>query len=673
MVTFLFDNITVSDPQEWESTAIQLEFDYSNAIYNIDYSQSYTFTGDAYAYLYARYIANNVCSLVDVEIRIAQGCNFISFFGVIFLTACKFNESRCDVLVKIEDNAFSSRIQNNRGNNFSVTVAESKNGETITTPTVIPVQLFIPSTGVYNQFGCSGWSMYDVMKYAVAWMSDGVVAFQSQFFQTGDGALDWVTSAGAIRASINATDDNQSIISPIVSFKDVYDWARKNWNLAMAVKNVAGVPTLLVEHVDYFKNTGVAVTFDNVNEVELTFVEEILYSAVKLGSIIITPANCNELANTCNASTKIRYFGFNLEQYSFTGTCNNESILDLSNNANVTTDPSAIQELLEYTNNDIVNNQCFIIRRWAVNDAKAEKTDPLNMAQNWYNGAYTNKEVIARYEDYFAGDLVDYALQGGFNQFYVESALSNNWRIETAPYTNQVAAPLQGSIFSTALQSAAAPCALEILDQDGTYDPTISGTERNSPRWTPQYTGFASFFCSALWTNASFSSNGVIQYLWLIISRFNSAGVLLEQMNSPRFDRLTSPVPSTNNLAEWQTPYMSYDVGDYFTYNFAVHQDLPESLSPTYIQIVGTTQETYWKTTDVIQSRPIIQTNNATRRYSVRRSFEYPIAFTDQVLLLNNPNSEIAISFVNGYKTGYLEKATFSPLKNTAQISIITT
>jgi hypothetical protein len=673
MVTFLFDGQIVSDPAEWEDTAIPLTYDYDNAIYNVDYSQAYTFYGDAYALLYAKYTANDVCDLVDAQIRITQGCNYINFNAVIFITACVFNESRCSVQVKFEDNAFTARIQNNRKLNFSATVTESKNGVAITPPTVIPVKLFLPSTGVFNAYGCSGWSMFDMMAYSVAWMSDGIVAFQSSFFQSGLGRWDWVTSAGAIRASINATANNQSVIAPTVAFQDLYDWARKNWNLAMAVKDVSGVPTLIVEHVDFFKQAGVTHVFQNVNDVELSFVEEILYSAVKVGAIIITPANCDELATTCNASTKVRYFGFNDETYSFTGTCNNESILDLSNIANVTTDPSAIQELLEFTANDIEDISAFIIQRDSAINDQADQSDPLGVGQFWYNEAYTNKEVIARYADYWVGQTVDYSLQSDVNQFNAESVLSNSWRNPTAPFANALAVPLMGNVFATALQSAAAPCTLENLDQDATYDPTLSITDGNFPRWTPQFSGLASFYLSALWTNSTTSSIGVIQYLWLVVSRYDSSGTLLEQIHSPRWDRITTGAPTANDLAQWQSPFISYDVGDYFTYNFAVHQLVNEIAFPTEIQIIGTTGQTFWETTSVIQSRPIIQTNTGTKRYSVRRTFDYPMAFTDQVTLLNNPNSELGLTFVNGYKTGYLEKATFSPLKNTVNISLITT
>lgn len=677
-----FDNVLVEQPDGWRELSTSITFDYAANIYNIDYTQQLTFYGSAYENLYARYLSGNTCNIVDVRIELvnAKGCQHV-IHGNIFVTACTFNERRCSVRVKIEDNAFSSWIQNNRETPVLLSGDTSKNGVTITPPPLVPINLFKPSNGVF-QYRINGFKVFDVMRYLIEWMSDGRVAFQSSLLDTGAGEGDYITSAANLIAAVvqSNTDPAVGEIYPRVSFTTMYDWVRKNRVAAMGFETINGQPTVVIEHIDYFRASGAGVTFQDVGEWEMSFVQELLYANVRVGGDVMRRTECDRGNTSCVAANRTDFIGFKSEAYAIQGQCNTDAFLDLTHPQGIECDPNLIEDLLIYKTDKADPDTCIALH---VNPFPpvyfAAETDPFGIGQYWYNEAYSNRSVLLRYADYLAGDIDQFSLVSNVDMFYAELGVSG-WRDGTPPHglNPPNPQPPQGSVPSLALESAAIPHVVNVVDPDSAYDiPTNAEmvTDRDRPRWTPQFSGGAQFRCRQNWENNVGDSVGVIQYLWLVISRFDSGNNLVEQVFSPRFERVTSATSPTMVNADWTTPFVFFEQGDYLTLNARIAQLLDPSAFPTGVILRQSfpliTMFSDWQTVQVLQSRPTGQINGGGKRYGVRRRFTYPMPLGEQLQLLSDLNN--LHTFTSGLvsKQGFIESVRFDHVQGHVEVALI--
>lgn len=185
MVSVTFGGVLVDNPLEWEELSVSITYDHTNQVTLIEYGTQLTFSKSGFEYLYAR--RNDSCQLVPVSI--VMNCNGYSdeiISGNIVLTDCVFDELECSVAVVIQDDGYSSRIQNNKGTKVSMSVAETKNGEALTQASERLVTVFTPSTGSYDLM-VRGYTVFEVFRVLVDWMSDGTVDFASDYFETGGG------------------------------------------------------------------------------------------------------------------------------------------------------------------------------------------------------------------------------------------------------------------------------------------------------------------------------------------------------------------------------------------------------------------------------------------------------------------------------------------------------
>jgi hypothetical protein len=65
------------------------------------------------------------------------------------------------------------------------------------------------------------------------------------------------------------------------------------------------------------------------------------------------------------------------------------------------------------------------------------------------------------------------------------------------------------------------------------------------------------------------------------------------------------------------------------------------------------------------------QTNNATRRLGVRRTFDYPLTDTDTDALLTDTRRQVRVTGRATDATGFVEKLEVNLHTNTANVSII--
>ena len=400
---FKFDGVIYNDPVTWEDINQSLDFDSVNQIMTINHDVEHTWTEDAYNFLYNKWETGDFCDLVKVEIEGVNNGTFVLLYtGEISIPELIFQERERSVSVKIKDNSYGARIENNKGVRVGLDSTQSKNGLTISRATESFVFTFTSSDGVYLSDSCRGYSVYDAFVYLVNWMSDGLVSFESDFFDpvgTGDGNLDWLVSG------IDLRNAGESVEAPKFSFQELYDQMRRTRNVMMGFEvDSNGNPVLRIEDVDYFRTSTNTVFLENVDRVELSFDNNILYTSVKVGSDIVKPSDCDDGNTNCNASNNVSYFGFETEYYSLSGECVSATELLLTTDDPFVVDTNKIQEVVEFDIDDY-DKDVFLIRRDSAAQQNADMSDPLSIGENWYNEAYTNKEILARYTDYLTGVL----------------------------------------------------------------------------------------------------------------------------------------------------------------------------------------------------------------------------------------------------------------------------
>lgn len=674
MVDFFLDGVLYDSPKGWEDTSVSIEFSHETQITSLDYTQEYEFTGAAYQYLYGKYKAGAYCDLVGV---IVKRDNRTIVNGVIFITSCTFNESRCVVSAKIEDDGYSARIQNNLSVKVAANGSLSKNGAAITPIPVIDLLMFY-SDGVYLNNARRGYFVHDMFRWYIDWMTDGIVGFRSDFFNVGgEGEVDTCSSGINLRDVGGLTES-----APLVDFRTLFTTYRVLRNVAMGFQRVSGQVIVRIEHIDFFTTNPNTVTMSDINEVELSFVQELLYSNVKVGTDITRVIDCDSGNTPCTAFEETTYYGFDRESFGLTGTCNLDLSLDLSMQRDVVTDSNTIEDIVNFENDqydeDLV---CIQVNVPALNAPpqfvgyyQADQSDPLNIQQAWYNNEYRNESVLLRYVDYLNGSLGGFQLINGLNLFLVGGSSPLGRMAPSIDYSLTLAntplwtpfPPVDGIIFfnDTAFIQNAGSVVPRIIDGFQSYD---SGGQYDDATgiYTAQFDGAYRFSMQFSIQATSGSPAGQVTYR-MNVKRYDSGGTLIQTV--------TSQLVATNTIdltgvfyptIIFDTGFIQGNAGEYFTANFEANTSNPFA---TDLQVL----DGWFECVDTRSVITTIQTNTGSKNLGVRRSFNYPISCEMSDAIMDDVTTQILITGVNTIKQGFIEKAQINLITGESSFDIIT-
>jgi len=652
MVTITFDGIEVDNPQEWEDMTVSIEYDHTNQITSIEYDQTLTFYNDGFEYLYNK--RNENCNIVEVVIT--TSCNGVVFQlkGGIFITDCIFDELECAVQVMVQDDGYSTRIQNNKGIKTTLSATETKNGESITAPQETIATFFTPSTGGYSN-PIRGYRIYEVFKFLVSWMSDNNVTFESDYFNVGgDGYDDWICSGVDIRLSTVSPINEAN--PPTVSFEDMFEVMRKIKNLAIGFqRDSSNNPVLRIEPLEYFRNSSVGLNLSNVNKTELSYIKELLYAKVRIGSNIIIPSDCDNGNTNCAASNNISYYGFEEEEYYITGECNENIELDLTIPNGYVIDTNTIEDVLIYGNENY-DRDVFLVRIFENTPSayRATSTDVFNIGAFWYNEAYTNKEILSRYIDYLTGVLNLFSLYNGINLFLYEG---NN--------TSGSLSPLQSPTYTRYPSTVGNGIPLNNL----VYDP-FNRIDTGTERFTPVDEGNYQFCVGVSVDEFGSPAGGITVLLQLAIDQYDSTGALVDTYFSDVRSYLTGSQPQ---FEEWVSPFIPMDAGDYCVFSAYYAQiGNPAVVGQATIFLGGTTpQEQYFQ---CCESRVVVQdaqVNTGQSRRLAKTSFEYPINLSEFKEFYNDTTKLIGLSNQRINRVGWNDSFKYRLNDGMSELSIL--
>jgi len=654
---FTLDGQLFDSPEGWEGTSFSRTFDHNTQITTLDYSQQYTFHGAAYDYLYAKAVGGQECDLVDVLITDGDR---VLVQGVIFITDCVFHETRCAVDVKVEDDGFSARIENNLSIPIVVGGDLSKNGVAIAPLVPFAVRMFNQLDGVPptppNRLV---YRVHDVLEWMVQWMTDGNVGFRSDFYDVGGpGYGDTVTSGINLRTEVNTAPSGFE-----TTFRDFFTCWRIISNVGMGFEWVNGSPIVRVEQIEFFRNGTTIVPLADINEIELSFVRELLYSTIEIGS---------ETTPTGGAFVDVRYFGFENDTFGLSGTCNRDISLNLTFPRDYVIDGNTIQAILIDSDNGYDTAPVCINIDPVTNIA--QQSDPLNVGQYWYNESYTNKEILQRYADYINGNIGLIQVVEQLNLFLCSGSSPFGELFPSADYSQTLAStPLwtefpnggPNMIFfndTAFVQIPSSPIqrlqvGFQCFDDGGRYDDATG-------QYDCQYSGAYRFNMQFSVQATSGTPTGQVVMRCSAI-RHDSGGTVIDTITIPLFTDTTLNLTVRTATPIWDSGFLEADAGDYFTFLFEANTN----------SIFSTDLRVFDGWIELIASRSVVETtqvNTASKQLGVRRSFEYPLDCDEQDTIREDITARILLSSGQLVKTGVIESVEVNMVTGISTFDIIT-
>lgn len=646
-LSFILDGTDYGQPVNWRQVSEAVTYDPINQVYSFSYGEEYTFIEDAYNYLYSRFTSGDICALVSVNIY-ANGTLIVS--GNIFLSDTTFNEMQRTATASIEDAGFSSRISNNKGIEIAPIVATSKNGVAITLPTEY-------RTGFFDKDGISGltsivlgYRVHDLFEYLVHWMSDGTVQFSSDYFDTGDGK--GLNISSGLNVRMHYTTNPQP---PKVSFDRLFDAVRKLYNVGIGFSRSGTTWTLHIEPLSYFRNTTESTTIVGARNVELSFIKDLLYASVQVGTQITKVQDCDDGNTNCQAFVSASYYGCDEEIYAIQGECNIDSQLNLSPDNRFIYDTNTIIDIFQYQNDRYDSSIVLydtIDLPTADQDFYCKDTDPMGLGEHWYNGDLMNNNVLDRWKDYLLGTLSLYQFTSGTGLFYADK------------FVTATLLPAQTPTYTT-----------EVIDPTAVvYNPQNAWSNITN-RFTAAYDGQYQFQCASGIVEDPTSPSGVIVYTQLVVEHYAFDGTLIQRYSGPLESYLTG---QPGEEYEYTTPFINMDATDYCIFVIDYTQNLPTGVLQAKViygitVFVGPTKYGWFSCVDgrgLIQNQQI---NTGSALAYVRRKFTASIDDLQWSEIIADTTKAIRITTAqDGQKVGWISSIKRNFVDETAEFELIT-
>lgn len=350
-----------------------------------------TFWGDDYKTLRTLFL-NGSCGIVPITIN--DGCGLV-IQANIFLNEVEWRPDLCECTCEPVDAGFLSLIDQNMGIKAFLNVGRSKNDVDISSSVVTQTNLYYYGQ---NQQGGGGdiaaqnrvgVRLYDAFKMLVAFMTDGQLGFESDYFFPDDIGRGYYT---LITGNSLRTGDVNSF--PFISFEDLYKDCQRLFNLAFDIETVGGQSVMRIEPIEYFKQNSASLTLSNVDEIIQKTDAKSFYQKVVFGSTDFDDTGYVYFPKTA-------FTGFRKEEYHLGGQCNTKNVLNLDT-LTLITDTNVIQAALPVLSggatdpSNITDEDTYLVVHYADNSV-ANDPNPLNPALVYFNLPLTNFQVATRW------------------------------------------------------------------------------------------------------------------------------------------------------------------------------------------------------------------------------------------------------------------------------------
>ena len=410
---FYLDSYAIDEPDGWGDLSYNVNRDLENNFVYARIEGSLKFTGSAYNYFNQIRLDNLYCNSVQlkIDIKCADTDQYVEYFNtIIYLIDCEFNTFRCSVTAPIKDNGWATKIQKNKKIEAYINTNISKNLQPIAGVAPSQCLMFAPTGGTYQPIPITGvYKVYYVLENLVKFMSDGQANLQSNFFDNGIGSNLYLVSGENAR---KPTLDINVVFPVKVSFESLYATLRSKYNVGMAVTEINGTITVIIEDISYFYNSNAIFTLLNIKDEIRYYKTERIFSSVNLGnSEYLEQAQCNNGTSSCTFPQYDLQMFAN-ENFGIVGDCNVDNVLQLASTDRITADTNVIEDCVIYQNTS--HDQSLIM-------LECDDSSPLLVAEQTlfgltttytYNYNLRNAACANRWLDYgICNKLANYTYQ----------------------------------------------------------------------------------------------------------------------------------------------------------------------------------------------------------------------------------------------------------------------
>ena len=404
-IRFLLDGEDRGQPSNADDFGFTITEDIAINARIVSYDNDLNFTGGVYEYLFNKLDTNGFCNLINVEVQyLCAGVWKKLVNGYIVLSECKFNLDICQVVTKVYDESFSTKINNNKSIPFSLSNGLSKNLQSVNTIPQFKGRIWIPVSSPVpapnTNTSALGVKINDAFRYLISCMSDNLIDFESNFFETDIEYPLFLTNGSAL-----AYKSGQETI---VSFDKLYIALKKKFNLGIGFETQSnGRPLLRIELISYFYQQSPSVNLYDQPLIDLQFDKERLYQAVAFGSDpMAEKETCNNGETPCQfLQTPFR--GFRDETFGFTGECNTSNILELKSD-DIVFDTNVIEDIWVHNNEEYKLNPVIIEGFYGSDFFIPQWFDPYGIGQSVFNGNLRNINVSANWISGYPNSLYSF-------------------------------------------------------------------------------------------------------------------------------------------------------------------------------------------------------------------------------------------------------------------------
>lgn len=554
LIHYLNGNV-VEEPGNWKDFTEEIERSYSLRLIASQYPNSITFRGEGYAILRNAYL-QALCDAFDYRCDfICQGQAYNVARGEIKISDIEWNLNKCEADVKIADDGYGARINNNKSIKVAKLAETSKNGVQIGACPSIDLLVFDPTAPEpdYRPQTSVAFDWLEAMNHTIRFITDDIITVESPWYDALPEDEKYCILYGA---ELNTPTGLHE--SPTCSFKDLFENMWKKYNLwAIVMRNDQGQPVLrIIQDADTFSDS-VVKSFPNQDDLKQSVDLDQMYSSVKLGD----EEALKDESNLWSLPF-LPMVGFTIEEYFIEGVCNIDSTLDLTEK--FVYDSNAIESIVASTNTDL-DEKIFLLQYtpYLVAATKGDYLDPGNNPY-LYNEQLLNLNIANRWR-----------LQAAGVQNY--NTPDANFR---ADRTIAVANPTFATTFAGVICDSVRivqyddDYTLPNFDTDNSYgNGTAQGTpvtEANS-RYTAPATGYYVFQGYFPWQLISNPVGAISQgtscqkncYVTVTVSRYNLANTLI---NATSFTSDVEYAPGFYSFT-WTRPTIM-NTGDYIIWYY---------------------------------------------------------------------------------------------------------
>ena len=635
--THYLDDSVIPEPNKTDEFIEELERSFDLRLIAVQYPNTVTFTGGGYRILRDIYEAG-LCASMDYRCEFAcGGRTYIVARGQINISDVTWNLNKCEADVKIADDGFGARINNNKSIKVSMKSPLSKNGAEIGACPSVDLEVFDPDDPEpdYLVDTAVTYDWLEAMNHIVRFITDDIITVESTWYDSLPESEKYVIAYGR---EVRLRDDTSE--APQVSFTDHFESLWKKYNLwAIVRRNDNGTPILDIVQDDDSYGGDVAKSFPWQDDLQQSVDLERMYSSVSVGD-----KDAVKDENGAYWLPFLPMMGFVNEQYYIEGTCNTDSELDLTSN------------YLYDTNN---------LGRVAIGSDEFDKKILL-IQYTPYNSRATKGDYLFPFNNPYL-----------YNEQLLNLHIANRWRLQAAGVTSYDAQQANFNANTTAL----IPCPVYtspndtgsdadteyVLQFDDDFTPPNyfdndnawgNGTPPGTPvssadsRYTAPSVGYYVFSGGMSWelisSNVGAQAQGTVcqksGYLQIRVSRYNSGNTLIST------DYYTSDeqnIPGIYSMTWTHATLM--DANDYIIvysrlWSTAVNTVCPGAPFAYYVLESRLYRKGFFGTVFVATGGGDITGSGPDEYRTVDLKFDRFIAIEDWVTLRDNPTRAIEVA-----------------------------